>query len=54
MKMKTTETPETATPAPTTQTQPERRGFRVRTRLRAGGDRLFDSQNNANGFWDEE
>jgi hypothetical protein len=53
MTIKTNETPETTTPAPA-KTQPERRGFRVRTRLRAGSDRLFDSQNNANGFWDEE
>lgn len=26
--------------------------LRVRTHVRVG--RLFDSQNNANGFWDEE
>ena len=53
MTIKPTETPQTSTPAPA-KTQPERRGFRVRTRLRAGDNRLFDSQNNANGFWEEE
>jgi hypothetical protein len=35
-------------------TKPRSSGLRIRTNVRSGTDRIFDSQNNANGFWDED
>lgn len=54
MSEKPVPTPAAPVSAPVASPRPKS-SFKVRSHLHAGSsNRLFDSQNNANGFWDEE